>query len=64
MHTGYISLLTLSVLRDNNVVVSVERVPLVKDDGSAGRTPLHRRTSKRWLYWACPTQRNEVMLVK
>ncbi|TYK02787.1 RVT_1 domain-containing protein/zf-CCHC domain-containing protein/RVP_2 domain-containing protein [Cucumis melo var. makuwa] len=64
VHTSYISLLTLSVLRDNNVIMSVERVPLVKDDGSAGRTPLHRRTSKRWLYWACSTQRNEVMLVK
>uniref|UniRef100_A0A9I9E9G0 Uncharacterized protein n=1 Tax=Cucumis melo TaxID=3656 RepID=A0A9I9E9G0_CUCME len=42
----------LSVLRDNDAIVSV------------GRAPLHRRTSKRWLYWACPTPRRSVMLVK
>ncbi|KAL4021160.1 hypothetical protein IC575_019951 [Cucumis melo] len=35
-----------------------------KDDGSAGRVPLHHTSNKCWLYWACPTQHRFVMLVK
>ncbi|TYJ98800.1 uncharacterized protein E5676_scaffold1625G00140 [Cucumis melo var. makuwa] len=58
------SLSTLSVLRDNDAVVSAGGPHYDKDDGNAVRAPLHRRTSKRWLYWACPTPRRSVMLVK
>uniref|UniRef100_A0A9I9EEQ9 Uncharacterized protein n=1 Tax=Cucumis melo TaxID=3656 RepID=A0A9I9EEQ9_CUCME len=54
------SLSTLSVLRDNDAVVSAGRSHYDKDDGSSRRAPLHRRTSKRWLYWACPTPRRSV----
>uniref|UniRef100_A0A9I9E5E3 Uncharacterized protein n=1 Tax=Cucumis melo TaxID=3656 RepID=A0A9I9E5E3_CUCME len=64
VYTGYVLLLTLSVLCDNDAVVSVGRAPLQKDDRSVGRVPLHRRINKRWLYWACPTQRNEVMCLQ
>ena len=64
MHTGYLPLLTLSVLRNNDAVVSAGRAPLRQRQWSVGRASLHRRTSKRWLYWACPTQCNELMLVK
>ena len=31
---------------------------------SARRAPLHRKASKCWLYWTCPTQCRFVMLVK
>uniref|UniRef100_A0A9I9E6V1 Uncharacterized protein n=2 Tax=Cucumis melo TaxID=3656 RepID=A0A9I9E6V1_CUCME len=59
--TQFIFLLSnLSVLRDNDAVVSDGRAHYDKDDGSVGWTPLHRRTSKRWLYWACSTPRRSV----
>uniref|UniRef100_A0A9I9EEB0 Uncharacterized protein n=1 Tax=Cucumis melo TaxID=3656 RepID=A0A9I9EEB0_CUCME len=46
-----ILLLTLSVLRNNDAVVSVGQAPLRQDDGSAKRATLHRRACKHWLYW-------------
>ena len=52
VHVGYVSLLTLSVLRDNDAIVST------------GQALLHRRACKRWLYLACATPRRFVVLVK
>ncbi|KAA0033241.1 hypothetical protein E5676_scaffold590G00130 [Cucumis melo var. makuwa] len=40
VYTGYVSLLTLNVLRDNDAIVS------------AGRVPLRQR---QWECWASPT---------